>query len=250
MTDCDSTDHSPPNSRFPRTRWSLILGAQSVDGDSRRTAVSQLCKDYWTPLYLYIRKLGRSSEDAEDIVQGYFARILDRDAFEKVSASGDRGKFRSWLLTGLKNYLVNDWRHRTAEKRGGGIAQVELDVDQAERIYASSVTDENSPDLLFEKRWALSVLDSAIARMREEYAGSGKEEVMHAMLPILIASAERGAYAEPCARLGMSEASARVIVHRMRKQLRIFIEEAVADTTATASEAKDELLHFRRMISR
>jgi RNA polymerase sigma-70 factor (ECF subfamily) len=233
--------------QFATTRWSVVVAAgRERDGDnatSVRRALETLCRAYWYPLYAYVRRKGHPPDDAADLVQGFFASFLERHAV--AAADPDRGRFRAFLLASLDHFTANQWRRDNALKRGGGRTTHSLDVDfgDGERRYATEPAHDLTPDRIYEQRWALTVIDAATSRLRDEYAARGKAPVFDALIGLI--GGDRGeAYAEVAGRLSMTEGAVKVAAHRMRGRLRELLRAAVAETVADESDIDEELRHL------
>jgi len=237
----------PENAAFPATRWSLILDLSSGDAKSAEQALEELCRLYWYPVYAFVRREGAAPEDAQDLTQGFFARLLERGDFQKVQA--ERGKLRTFLLSSVKNYLVQDWRHRSAQKRGGGAEALSLDASLAEERYAHEPGHGLSPDALFDRRWALDTMEEALARVEREYATAGKAELHAALQPFISAKPKGGDMQVIGARFGMTEGALHVAVHRLRQRFRRSLESLVTETVGSRAEAGGELRHLLGLIS-
>ena len=230
-----ATDSSAPRS-FTTTRWSIVLaakGGREPAGD----ALAELCRVYWYPLYVFVRRQGHEPHDAQDLTQEFFARLLGKKWIESVERS--RGRFRSWLLAAMKHFLANEWDRSRARKRGSGHAPLSLDATDAESRYAHEPADHASADKLYDRRWALTLLDQVLARLREEMAAAGKLAQFDALKFSL--TGERCAYAEIAITLGMSEGAVKVAVHRLRERYRDLIRAEIAETVATPEEIEEEL---------
>ena len=235
--------HTPTQGgRFATTRWSVVVAAgQKAGGDDARAALETLCRTYWYPLYVYARRKGHAAEDAADLVQGFFASLLERRAVAR--ADRERGRFRSFLLASLDHYLANEWRRATAQKRGGGAVLVGLDFDDGERRYGLEPSHHLTPDRVYERRWALTLIDAAMGRLRAEYQARDRGDLF-ATLAGLISGERDEAYAGVAGRLGMSEGAVKVAVHRLRKRCRELLREEVAQTVAGEAQVDDELGHL------
>ena len=163
---------SHPGGWFKTTHWTVVLDATRGDSTQARVALAKLCQTYWYPLYVFVRRRGLSSEDAEDLVQGFFARLIEKDYLKKVDS--ERGKFRSFLLTALKGFLANEWDRANCQKRGGGRQIVSLDAKTTESRYVAEPMDEATPEKAFERRWAITVLDQVLNRLEAEFSDAGK----------------------------------------------------------------------------
>lgn len=233
-------DHSKlADARFPQTRWSIVLEAQAGQPQQARAAMEDLCHLYWHPVYAYVRRCGQSPEDAEDLTQGFFARLIERDSL--ALAAQEKGKLRSFLLTVLKRFMADEWRRSHAEKRGGGVKPVSIDQSEAEERYASIPVTSESPDLLFDRRWALSLLERIFTELRSEFVTAGKAELFDALSPALAWNSGGGSYRDLAARTGMSESALRVAVYRLRRRYGALMRRLVEDTVPTSEDADDEM---------
>jgi RNA polymerase sigma-70 factor (ECF subfamily) len=226
---------------FATTHWSLVLAARG-DTSGARVALSRLCSTYWYPLYAFARRMGLSAHDAEDATQGCLAHLLRSDGLANVAR--EKGRFRSFLLAALKNHLSHERERAAAAKRGGGERLLELDALAAEERYALEPADGLSPDRLFDRRWALTVLDQAQDRLRSEYEGAGKLTLFEALRPTLAGARAGPAYAQIAAELAMSEGAVKVAVHRLRERYRAVLRAIVADTVAAPDDVDAELRHL------
>jgi RNA polymerase sigma-70 factor (ECF subfamily) len=233
-------DEGVPPGQFPQTRWSVVLAACNVNDSGRSAAaLDDLCRAYWFPLYVYIRRRGISPEDAEDLTQGYFAALIEKNYL--AQADRERGKLRSFLLTTLKHYLADEWSKANALKRGSGRTLVSIDAAEAEQRYALEPVDEQSPDRLFEKRWALTLLDNVLEALRADYVRSGQDKIFDALKKFLAWNSASEAYREAAAELGLKENAVRVAVFRMRRRYGDLLRAQVADTVASPEEVAAEL---------
>lgn len=223
--------HTPDGQAFPQTRWSLVVAAAAAAEPS----LEALCRQYWQPVYAVARRAGHDVETAKDLTQGFFARLLDKGWLE--AADQEKGRFRTFLITALKRYMVNEWHREHTVKRGGFAETVPLDTELAERLGARERLHELSPDALFDRRWALALLDQALARIEAEYPAADFGRLKECL------TAGRGEinYARLAVALGTSEGAARVAVHRLRKRYRAVIREEVARTVADESEVENEM---------
>lgn len=225
---------------FATTRWSLVLAAG--DADSGREALEQLCRAYWFPLYAYIRRRGHDADAAQDLTQGFFARLLERNDLAGLTRDG--GKFRSFLLTALNHFLANEHERATAQKRGGGLASLSLDDDSAEDRYLREPSHTESPDRLFERQWALALMENALRRLAEEQTAGGKEATFDAVRPFLSREPEAGEYAALASRLNVAPGTLAVQVHRLRECYRQLVRATVADTVDSPLEVEAEMRHL------
>ncbi len=209
-------------------------------GDHGRAAAAleTLCQAYWYPLYAWARRSGKSAEDAEDLTQGFFLRLLESGGFAGADAA--KGRLRSFLLGAMKHYMADAWDRSQAVKRGGRAQTIAIDSLAAEERYRLEPADLRAPDVLYERRWALTVLDQFTAALRAEYTAAGKAAVFEALCPWLTAPPE-GGYAAAGERLGIPEGAARVAVHRLRKRYAELMRREIARTVEKEEDIEDEL---------
>ncbi len=236
-----------PNAVFVTTQWSVVLTAGRNDPTQARPALESLCRAYWYPLYAYARRRGHSPEDAQDLTQSFFARLLERNWVRDADRS--RGRFRTFLLTAMSRFLSDDWDKKRARKRGGGVPHLPLDFDEAETRYGHELADHTTPDQCFERQWALTVLEGVLQRLRAEYEREGKGELFSALNSCLVGSRESQPYAELGARLQMTEGAVKVAVHRLRKRYRELLRTEVGQTLAAGEDVDEELRHLFSALS-
>jgi RNA polymerase sigma-70 factor (ECF subfamily) len=236
------TDGSPRGSaRFATTRWSVVVAAGAAAPESR-AALESLCRDYWYPLYAYARRRGNSPEDSQDLVQGFFLVLLRRGSLADVDPS--RGRFRTFLLTAFQRHASHERARDNALKRGGGVDRLPFEIDDGESRYSREPVDERTPESLYERRWAMTLLARSVDRLRAENAGDGLRA--DALLPHVGGPGEARPYAELASSLGISEGAVKAAVHRMRVRCREILRDEVAHTVADAGEVEDEL---RRLVA-
>lgn len=233
---------------FVTTRWSVVLAAKDRTSPESAQALESLCELYWYPLYAFVRGSGYSPEDAQDLTQEFFARLLAKDFLRVVEP--EKGRFRTFLRMALKRFLVHEWERLRAQKRGGGCVHLPFDTVMAEQRFQEENAHNLSPDVSYDRRWALALLGEAMARMQREYEACGKSEELAQLKPYL--TAERGEipYGEIAQALGASEGAARVAVHRLRKRFRELFREVIADTVSAPEEIDSELRHVIDVLSR
>jgi RNA polymerase sigma-70 factor (ECF subfamily) len=219
-----------------------VLAAGRSDRQIAKSALEGLCKTYWYPLYAFARRKGLSAEDAADAIQAFFARLLEGRWV--AAANPQRGRFRAFLSVALDRFLIKQWRAATAAKRGGGRTMLSIDCSDGERRYANEPADLATPERLFERRWALTVLEQALAAVESEYAAAGKGDLFRALRDTLTGGAPRE-YRVLGEELGMSEGAVKVAVYRLRQRFSTVLRALVADTVAAPEEIEDEL---RRLI--
>ena len=243
----DGPARDRPEPLFVTTHWSVVLAAGHGDTTRASDALAHLCQTYWYPLYAYARRRGCSPPDAQDLTQEFFARLLAGNWV--AEADRQRGRFRSFLLSAMKHFMANEWNKAHAQKRGGGQPILSLDDDTAEHRYRLEPVEKATPESLFERGWALTLLDGVLARLEEEYRQTGKQAWMEAMRPAL--TSDRGAidYAEMAHKLDMTETAARVAVHRLRQRYRQLIRAEVASTVASPEEVDAEMSHLFQVLT-
>ncbi|MDQ3624769.1 MAG: sigma-70 family RNA polymerase sigma factor [Verrucomicrobiota bacterium] len=235
-----------PSPLFATTRWSVVLAARRETSPEADAALETLCRVYWYPLYAYVRRSGQGPYDAQDLTQEFFARLLAREWLR--SAAQERGRFRTFLLVALKRFLAKEWHRATARKRGGGIAPLPLDAADAERRYAGEPV--LAPDEVFERRWAMTLLDQTLDGLSAEFAASGKEREFELLKEWLTAGRGEIPYADLAAQLGTSEGAARVAVHRLRKRFRELFRENIAQTVAEPGAVEEEMRYLAAVLGR
>lgn len=227
---------------FTTTHWSLVAAAGTNDVTSTRArkALEQLCQAYWYPLYSFVRRRGHSAADAQDLTQAFFAKFLAVDGFGTADRS--RGRFRSYLLGALKNFLANEWDKAKTLKRGGAVQFLEWDALEPEARYALEPTSGNDAELEFDRGWAVESFNRATEKLRQECERKGKGELFETLKGCL--SGEEPDRAENSQRLGMSEGAVKVSVHRLRQRFREVLRAEIGQTVAEPAEVDDEMRHL------
>lgn len=229
------TRSDPPKTLFLTTRWTLVHDAAQGGDTEAMDALEILLSIYWQPLYRYLRRQGRSSSDAEDLVQGFFANLLQRDGLRLVDR--DRGRFRSFLLASLKNHVASEWQREHRLKRGGFLPKLSVDWQSAETGLSLEVEDARSPDKLYDRDWALAMLDKVLGDMEKEENGQDFSR----WTPFLSLRGENLSYSGIAAEFGMSEGAARVAVHRLRKRYRQRLRDEIGRTLADDALVDEEM---------
>ena len=227
--------------RFASTRWTTIRAC--AGGDAVQAARETLCRDYWYPVYVYIKRLGRQDFDAEDLTQEFFVHILGRSWFERADPA--RGRFRSFLLASLNHFLRDVFAGQQASKRGGGYQHVPLDLGSAESRYVLSMADRISPTEAYEVEWAANLVDAAWRRLEAEHIAAGKEDQFRALKVFLTVTGSQAGYEAAAEELGGTIESVKVGVHRLRKRYGIVLREEVARTVGTPEDVPVEMRHVR-----
>jgi len=244
----DRAGHSDKGERvFETTQWSVVLAASGDDSPQAREAIEKLCRTYWYPVYAFARKRGHSPDDAQDVTQEFFARVLQKGSLGK--ARPERGRFRWFLLAALRHFLANEWDKARALKRGGGMRFISLDQAEAEQRYAGELSDEETPERVYERSWGLTVIEQARCRLREEFERMGKSarfESLHRLLP-----GEDGdvSQAELARQLGMPEGTVRSEVCRFRQRFAESVRVEIAHTVADPADIDAEIQHLMEVVS-
>lgn len=224
---------------FATTRWSLIAAAADVDAPEARQALADLCAAYWFPIYAYVRRRGHDRHAAEDLTQAFFARLLEKN--DLATADRGRGRFRSFLLTACQHFLANRHDHDVALKRGGGLSHLTLDFDSAEgKFNREPMASHDSAERLYERRWAVELLDRALTELRAEYVESDRTNLFEVLKPTLSGGPSSG-YDVLAERLGMTVGAVKVAVHRLRQRYRDRIRDVIGRTVADPTDVDDEV---------
>lgn len=241
--DVQSTEPHKAQPRFATTRWSLVRAAASTNSGVSRDALQELCRTYWQPVYAFIRRAWSSqTADAADLAQGFFADLLSDGSIAR--ANRDIGRFRSFLIGALKHFLMDERDRARALKRGGQVEVVSLDVGLAESRYGELASPVESPDHAYDRAWALSVLDQALRRLREEFEISGRGRLFDELKGFLTGDGRATSYAAAAQGLHLTEGAAKMTVTRMRQRFRAIVRQELAQTVVTAEELEEELRHF------
>jgi|KBSSwiStaDraftv2_1062776.scaffolds.fasta_scaffold199317_2 RNA polymerase sigma-70 factor (ECF subfamily) len=231
---------------FATTHWSVVLAAGEADTPQSSAALEKLCRTYWYPLYAHIRRRGYSEEEAKDLTQELFERLLERQFLCGLLREG--GRFRSFLLTALDRFLVEHWQRSRAQKRGGGQPIVSIDAHTAEERYRLEPRDQRTPETIYEYRWAMALLDQVLHRLQQEFSEAGKDELFNMLRNYLVEGATEMSYAEGARRLGMSEAALRKAGERLRLRYQELFRQEIAHTVTSPVEVEDELRHLQTVM--
>ena len=234
-----TSDPGPAGPYFVTTRWTVVLSAGHKSSPQSDRALAELCQMYWYPLYSYVRRQGYTKEDAEDLVQSFFARFLEKNYLEGLAA--ERGKFRAFLLASLKHFLANEWDKTQRQKRGGGVPHFSLNWQDAEERYHLEPADPMRPDLAYDREWALALLEQVIVRLRGECAADGKTRLFEEAKGFLMVGESVTDYDEVAQRLGVDNGALRVAVHRLRKRYRELLREEISQTLSDPAHVAEEL---------
>src|SRR5436190_7817226 len=232
---------------FATTHWSMVLAAGHSSVPGAHEALETLCRAYWYPLYVYVRGQGRSPHDAQDLTQEFFARLLEKKYLRL--ADPDRGRFRAFLLKSLKHFVVNEWEKGQTQKRGGGQCAIPLDADMAESRYATEPVQTLTLDQVYEKRWALTLIEAVLARLRENYQAGGRLPVFESLKGFIWGEQSTLSYTEAATQLGLTEGALKVAVHRLRGRYRELLRAEIAQTVSTPGEVDEELQHLAAVLA-
>jgi RNA polymerase sigma factor (sigma-70 family) len=242
MTSSDPSQKTIPRevASFTPTHWSVVLAAAGrADSTHARDALEKLCRNYWLPIYVFVRRQGHSPHDAQDLTQEFFARLLEKNYL--AGAQREKGRFRSFLLASVKHFLANEWDKANAQKRGGGQVPISIDATLGENSFRIEPADAVTAEKVYERRWALALLEQVLRRLREEYTRDGKEKQFNELKSTLTEGSRTVPYAEIATRLRTSEGAVKVAVHRLRQRYRELLRAEIADTVANPAEVDDEI---------
>ncbi len=242
-----SPEQQTSAARFATTHWSVVLAASQGAASGSREALEKLCGTYWQPVYAYLRRKGYGTSEAQDLTQGFFARFLEKNYLENVAP--EKGKFRSYLLGAVKHFVSNERDRAQAKKRGGGRRFIPLDVAGAESRCGIEPSDELTPEKIFDKCWALALLDHVLSRLEEEAVRAGTGKSFDHLKVFLTGEKGAPSYRETAKELNMTEGAVKVAVHRMRRRYRDILKEEVVGTVAGPEEAEDEIRYLLSAVS-
>ena len=231
---------------FATTHWSVVLNAGDSVSPQAGAALNDLCKSYWYPLYAYVRRRGDSPETAKDLTQEFFAQLLAKRLLAGVDPN--KGRFRSWLLGVMNHFLAHEWSKVTAQKRGGGRAIFSLDETDPEDRYRLEPIDERNPEKIFERRWALTLLDRAARRLREEYTAAGKDILYTGLKDFVSTDGTAVSYDEAALLLGLSTSAVKSAIHRLRQRYQELVRDEIAQTVSSAAEVDEEIRYLLAVI--
>jgi RNA polymerase sigma-70 factor (ECF subfamily) len=237
----------PQSPLFATTHWSVVLTASDEASPQAEAALTRLCQSYWLPVYAFVRKRGHSPEQAQDLTQGFFANFLEKQHVMK--ADRERGRFRSFLMTSVENFLRNEHDRGQAQKRGGGRQIVSLDEQDAEARYLCEPTTETDPAKAFEQRWAATLLQTVLSRLQAEFGDAGRAELFDALQAHLWGDTDSTPYPELAERFGLTLANVKTTAHRLRQRYRELLREEIAHTVSLPSQIDDEIRHLMKVVS-
>jgi RNA polymerase sigma factor (sigma-70 family) len=246
MTNGQTMHTLPGPSRFPTTRWTLVVAAGDPQRKEARSALVDLCENYWYPLYAYLRRRGYSAEEAQDLTQEFFVRVLEGRYLDR--ADPGKGRFRSFILTSLKFFVADEGDRQRARKRGGG-AVLPLEFSSGEDRYQREPAHDETPERIFERRWALSLLDRVVERLRNEFVQHGRPEHFERLKGFLLGQSD-APYAALARGMNTSEGALKVAIHRLRKRYRELFRQEIAETVADPAEVESELRFLAAVLSK
>jgi len=246
MRNCQTMHTLPGSSQFPTTRWTLVVAAGDPHCKEARSALASLCEHYWYPLYAYLRRRGYSAEEAQDLTQEFFIRVLEGRYLDR--ADPEKGRFRSFIMTSLKFFVADEEDRQRAHKRGGGMV-VSLELSSGEERYQREPAHDETPEWIFERRWALSLIDRVVEKLREEFARHGRPEHFERLKVFLLGQSD-APYAALAQEMNTSEGALKVAIHRLRKRYRELFRQEIADTVADPAEVESELRFLAAVLTR
>ena len=231
---------------FATTHWSVVLAAANQETPEAAAALERLCCSYWYPLYAYVRREGYAAADAQDLTQGFFAQLLARNSLERVAP--EKGRFRSFLLAAMRHFLSDQRDRARTLKRGGGAEILSLDAQEAEERYRLEPVDRLDAEKIYERRWAMTLVEQALAQLREESAAAGKAKLFE-HLRQFVAGESEATWGDAAAELGLSEGAMKAAVHRLRQRYRILLRDEIAHTVSDPAEIEEEVRYLIRVIT-
>jgi RNA polymerase sigma factor (sigma-70 family) len=246
MTNGQTMHTLPGSSHFPTTRWTLVVAAGNPEQKEARSALVSLCENYWYPLYAYLRRCGHPADQAQDLTQGFFVRVLEGRYLDR--ADPEKGRFRSFILTSLKFFVADEGDRDRAQKRGSGTVE-SLEFTSGEDRYQREPAHDETPEHIFERRWALSVLDRVVERLRDEFVQHGRLEHFERLKVFLLGQSD-APYAALAHEMNTSEGALKVAIHRLRKRYRELFRQEIADTVADPAQVESELRFLAAVLAR
>jgi RNA polymerase sigma factor (sigma-70 family) len=237
---------APGSSHFPTTRWTLVVAAGDPHRKEGRSALISLCESYWYPLYAYLRRRGYQADQAQDLTQEFFIRLLEGRYLDR--ADPDKGRFRAFLLTSLKFFVADEEDRQRAHKRGGG-ALVPFEFSSGEARYQREPAHDETPERIFERRWVLSMLDRVVEKLRHEFVHHGRADDFERLKVFLVGQSD-APYAALAREMNTSEGALKVAIHRLRKRYRDLFREEITDTVADPTEVESELRYLAAVLTR
>jgi len=245
MTSNHTMHTLPGSSQFPTTRWTLVVAAGDPHRKEARSALVSLCENYWYPLYAYLRRRGHPADEAQDLTQEFFVRVLEGRYLDR--ADPEKGRFRSFILTSLKFFVADEGDRHRARKRGAGVL-VPLEFSSGEELYQREPAHDETPERIFERRWALSLLDRVVERLRNEFVHHGRPEHFERLKVFLLGQSD-APYAALAREMNTSEGALKVAIHRLRKRYRELFRREIADTVADPADVESELRYLAAVLT-
>jgi RNA polymerase sigma factor (sigma-70 family) len=246
MTNSQTLHTLPGSSQFPTTRWTLVVAASDPQRKDAHSALVSLCENYWYPLYVYLRRRGYPPDQAQDLTQEFFIRVLEGRYLDR--ADPEKGRFRSFMLTSLKFFAADEQDRQRSHKRGGGMV-VPIEFSSGEERYQREPGHDETPERIFERRWALSVLERVLQKLRDEFVHHGRPEHFERLKGFLLGQSE-APYAALAREMNSSEGALKVAIHRLRKRYRELFRQEIADTVADPAEVEPELRYLAAVLTR
>jgi RNA polymerase sigma-70 factor (ECF subfamily) len=235
-------------SRFDTTQWSVVLTARQRSEPGAEEALAQLCEAYWLPLYAFVRRQVGDAEQARDLTQAYFLKLFEKDFLDDVEPAA--GRFRSFLLASMKHFLINEWKSERTVRRGGKTKLLSLDFDDAEGRFRSDPVDEETPERIYEARWARAVLERTTDALRREFASGARAEHFERLAPLLTGGKTAQSYAEIAGELGVSESAIKMTVHRMRRRFGDLLRAEIGRTVSDPDDVDAEIRYLFEVLNR
>ena len=232
--------------QFATTRWSIVVKAGRDSSADAQEALESLCQTYWYPLYAYVRRKGKTADDAADLTQAFFTQLLEKNSLQ--SADQEVGRFRTFLLTLFQRFMANEYHRERAQKRGGDRRKLSLDFESAEDRYRFEPVENWTPEKIYQRRWALTLLQQVMELLADEHRKQDKEELFQHCQAFMTGSAEGQTYADPAQALGMTESAVRVAVYRMRQRYQELLKQQVAQTMEEGLDVDEELAELRQAL--
>ena len=229
-------------SRFTTTQWSLVLAAGERGSSESEAALARLCALYWYPLFAFVRRQGYSADEAQDLTQAFFARLIEKG--DVADADRSRGRFRSFLLASCKHFLSNERDRERTLKRGGGREAISIDVATAEARYQRAFAHDETPERLYDRQWTMTLLDRVLEQLKEEYEANGNERLFARLRPFITGDGADETYAMAARDLDMTEGAIKVAVHRLRRRYREAVRQQIAETVGSLQEVDDEMRYL------
>ena len=242
----ENLPEAAPAHHFATTAWSVVIKAGENRSPESRQAMETLCSGYWYPLYAYLRRKGLGSHEAEELTQAFFAHLLERDRLGTVDPI--RGRFRSFLLTSLNHFMIQDWRKKNTVKRGGNVQKLSIDFGDADQRYSHEPVEALTAEKLFERKWAIQILQRVLDQLQVQYQERGRSELFEALKPRLM-SADSGPLRDVATQLGMNEITVKVAAHRMREKYRKLLLQTISQTVENPDDVKQEIEHLFSALS-